>query len=114
MAAQRRADAVGLLAERALAAGFGGVGGDGDRDVPVSGSRAARYQVVLHVDAEGLSETGDGHDGGGERGLEDGTRVYLASREELAECVSVCFAPHQSGRSVQLKRPGGSPATRGW
>jgi len=37
-AAQRRADAVGLLAERALAAGF--------RDsAPVSGSRAERYQV---------------------------------------------------------------------
>jgi hypothetical protein len=38
-AAQRRADAVGLLAERALAAGF--------RDsAPVSGSRAERYQVM--------------------------------------------------------------------
>jgi hypothetical protein len=45
---QRRADAVGLLAERALAAGFA--------DGPVSGSRAERYQVVLHVDAGALQE----------------------------------------------------------
>src|SRR5690606_13156875 len=39
---QRRADALGLLAERALAAGFG----EGDAP-PVSGSRAERYQVLL-------------------------------------------------------------------
>ena len=37
--AQLRADAVGLLAQRALAAGFQG------EDAPVSGSRAGRYQV---------------------------------------------------------------------
>ena len=43
---QRRADAVGLLAERALAAGFA--------DGPVSGSRAERYQVVLHVEPAAL------------------------------------------------------------
>ncbi|MBW2695872.1 MAG: DUF222 domain-containing protein, partial [Deltaproteobacteria bacterium] len=56
--AQLRADAVGLLAERALAAGFGGRCGDGGEDgrgdestdqAPVSGSRAERYQVMLHV-----------------------------------------------------------------
>ncbi|MEN8376811.1 MAG: DUF222 domain-containing protein, partial [Gemmatimonadota bacterium] len=45
---QRRADAVGLVAERALAAGFG--------DGPVSGSRAERYQVVLHVEEEALKD----------------------------------------------------------
>jgi hypothetical protein len=45
---QRRADAVGLLAERALAAGFA--------DGPVSGSRAERYQVVLHVEPGALQE----------------------------------------------------------
>ena len=45
---QRRADAVGLLAERALAAGFA--------DGPVSGSRAERYQVVLHVEPEALRD----------------------------------------------------------
>jgi hypothetical protein len=89
-AAQRRADALGLVAERALAAGFGGrrrrdgAGGEetdpaegaagavpeaaGDAHpedaadaeppnglpVPISGSRAERYQVVLHVEAETL------------------------------------------------------------
>ncbi|MEN8376805.1 MAG: DUF222 domain-containing protein, partial [Gemmatimonadota bacterium] len=45
---QRRADAVGLLAERALAAGF--------CDGPLSGSRAERYQVVLHVEETGLKD----------------------------------------------------------
>jgi hypothetical protein len=40
VAAQRRADAIGLVAERALAAGFGD---------SRSGTRAERYQVVLHV-----------------------------------------------------------------
>jgi hypothetical protein len=81
-AAQRRADALGLVAERALAAGFGGrkrreaaedeAGGDAEGTagsgpegaadvepsngipVPISGSRAERYQVVLHVEAETL------------------------------------------------------------
>jgi hypothetical protein len=85
-AAQRRADALGLVAERALAAGFGGRrrrdGSDveaegpagampedaadaqpedaavpdstGGLPVPISGSRAERYQVVLHVEAETL------------------------------------------------------------
>jgi len=50
-AAQRRADALGLMAERALAAGFG--------DGPVSGSRAGRYQVMLHVDERTLREDGE-------------------------------------------------------
>ncbi|MEN8376948.1 MAG: DUF222 domain-containing protein, partial [Gemmatimonadota bacterium] len=49
MPEQRRADAVGLVAERALAAGFG--------DGPLSGSRAERYQVVLHVEEAALRET---------------------------------------------------------
>ena len=43
---------MGLIAERAFAAGFGnGVGGE-----VVSGSRAERYQVMLHVDADTLKE----------------------------------------------------------
>jgi hypothetical protein len=86
-AAQRRADALGLVAERALAAGFGGrrrrEGADDEAEasagagqaaaaadarpedlddpesanalpVPISGSRAERYQVVLHVETETL------------------------------------------------------------
>src|SRR5690606_140655 len=63
---QRRADALGLLAERALAAGFG----EGDAP-PVSGSRAERYQVLLHVDHATLSEDGEPC----RSELEDGTRV---------------------------------------
>ncbi|MHB1194330.1 MAG: DUF222 domain-containing protein, partial [Longimicrobiales bacterium] len=47
-AAQRRADALGLLAERAMAAGFGANTDSGDGAPPISGTRAARYQVVLH------------------------------------------------------------------
>jgi hypothetical protein len=99
-AAQRRADALGLLAERAMAVGFGrrggavvgeraivgggaagegaagegaagegaagegaageGAAGDGategeDDTVPISGTRAERYQVVLHVDVDTLA-----------------------------------------------------------
>jgi RNA:NAD 2'-phosphotransferase (TPT1/KptA family) len=73
---QRRADAVGLIAERALAAGFGNGAstGNGDSDAPISGSRAERYQVMLHVDAETLRETGNP----GLSELEDGTRVSAA------------------------------------
>lgn len=96
---QRRADAVGLLAERALAAGFGGSDsvGHGSADYPagrdkdggnrrghadgtVSGSRAERYQVVLHVDVATLNE--DGKVGRSE--LEDGTRVSAETSRRLA------------------------------
>jgi hypothetical protein len=44
---------------------------------PISGSRAERYQVMLHVEAETLRAEAEG-EGGGKRGrseLEDGTRV---------------------------------------
>ena len=44
---QRRADAVGLIAERALVAGFGGAAGEGPSPAPISGSRAERYQVIV-------------------------------------------------------------------
>ena len=75
--AQLRADAVGLLAERALAAGFGA----GLLDTaPVSGSRAERYQVVLHVEAATLSEEGEP----GLSELEDGTRVSAETARRLA------------------------------
>ncbi len=79
---QRRADAVGLLAERALAAGFGnGNGnGDGESDAPISGTRAERYQVMLHVDAETLRETGDP----GLSELEDGSRVSAETSRRIA------------------------------
>ena len=75
--AQLRADAVGLLAERALAAGFGAGFGD---SAPVSGSRAERYQVVLHVEAATLTEEGEP----GLSELEDGTRISAETVRRLA------------------------------
>jgi len=103
-AARRRADALALLAERALAAGFGGAvpsgdGGEADAGgearwgeadasdgpaapspAPVSGCRAERYQVVLHVDADTLSA--DREPGRSE--LEDGTRVSAETSRRIA------------------------------
>jgi hypothetical protein len=103
--AQLRADAIGLLAERAMAAGFvtrgcGGFGtgaddavevhegepsgrracGCGSSDVPISGTRAERYQVVLHVDEGTVSETGDPI----HSELEDGTRVSAETSRRLS------------------------------
>ncbi len=71
---QRRADAIGLIAERALAAGFGGEG------APVSGSRAERYQVMLHVDPETLAAEGEP----GQSELEEGTRVSGETSRRIA------------------------------
>lgn len=53
-ATQRRADALGFLAERALAAGFA--------PSTAAGTRADRFQVMVHVDAAELAE--DAADGG--------------------------------------------------
>ncbi len=81
---QRRADAVGLLAERALAAGFGNGNwagnGNGAGNAPISGTRAERYQVMLHVDAETLKEEGEP----GLSELEDGTRVSAETSRRIA------------------------------
>ena len=58
-AGQRRADALGMLAESALSSDLdGGTAGD-------------RYQVVVHVDAEVLEDT----PGAGQSALDDGVRV---------------------------------------
>ncbi len=71
---QLRADALGLLAERALAAGLGGEG------VPLSGSRAERYQVVIHVEAATLKQAGEP----GMSEMEDGTRLSAESARRLS------------------------------
>jgi hypothetical protein len=76
---QRRADALGLVAERALAAGFNG------EDVPVSGSRAERYQVMLHVEPESLSESAEPR----MCELDDGTRVPAETARRLSCDASV-------------------------
>ena len=89
--AQRRADALGLLAERAMAAGF--------ENGPVSGSRAERYQVVLHVDEETTEE------GGGRSELEDGTRVsYETSRRISCDCGSVRVSHAPDGSILDVGR----------
>ena len=103
-AAQRRADALGLLAERALAAGF--------ENGPVSGSRAERYQVVLHVDEETLEAPaglpGDeetAEEGGGRSELEDGTRVsYETSRRISCDCGSVRVSHAPDGSILDVGR----------
>ena len=76
---QRRADAVGLLAERALAAGFAG------DDAPVSGARAERYQVLLHVEPATLRATEEP----GMSELEDGTRFTAENSRRLSCDASV-------------------------
>jgi hypothetical protein len=74
--AQLRADALGLLAEQALAAGFG-------EGAPVSGSRAERYQVVLHVERATLREDDEVSDGVVSWGAESET---MASRGVAIHC----------------------------
>jgi 5-methylcytosine-specific restriction endonuclease McrA len=86
-AAQRRADAIGLVAERALAAGFG----QSAAESPVSGTRAERYQVVLHVNSDTLSADGSGL---GRSELEDGTRVSYETSRRLSCDASVVPLRH--------------------
>jgi hypothetical protein len=80
--AQRRADALGLVAERALATRVDG------EDAPVSGSRAERYQIMLHVEPASLSETEEP----GMCELGDGTRVPAGTARRLACDASVVEA----------------------
>jgi len=94
-AAHRRADAIGLIAERALAAGFSS-SPDSDARAPLSGIRAERYQVLLHVDAETLKEDG----GLGQSELEDGTRVSYETSRRLACDAAVVRIGHARDRSV--------------
>ncbi len=151
-AARRRADAVGLLAERALAAGFGGAGrgeasepepGDAETpeateagpseteircacgsepesrsspsEAPISGTRAERYQVVLHVEPATLRSEGEpGREGAADRKnvsaetshLEDGMRVSAETSRRLAcdaALVRVTHAPDGSVLDVGRK-----------
>ena len=120
-AARRRADALGLMAERALAAGFGATletgeegsatGTGSEARAPLSGTRAERYQVMLHVDPDTLSA-------GGEPGLsefEDGTRVAAETSRRLtcdAALVAVEHAPDGSVESAGRRTRTISPALR--
>jgi len=75
---QRRADAVGLICERALVAGFGEEGAE------MKGTRADRCQVMLHVEMDTLTE--DTEPGTSE--LEDGTRVSAEPSGPVGSSVS--------------------------
>jgi hypothetical protein len=111
---QLRADALGLVAERALAAGFGA-------DSPVSGSRAERYQVVLHVEEPTLKAEGEP----GRSELEDGTRVSAETARRLACDSGKIEVRHQSeahragkrtiagGRTIAIGRTGAGGRTIG-
>ena len=142
---QRRADAVGLLAERALAVGFGlGKGAEGRRaegrraedavtqgngavahkraasetsadderdEAPLSGSRAERYQVVLHVEAPTLESESEP----GRSELEDGTRVSAETSRRLscdASMVRLTEGPDGSVLDVGRKTRTIPPALR--
>ena len=120
-AARRRADALGLLAERALAAGFGTRGEDEAADGsgasaserPISGTRAERYQVLLHVDADTLSEDRES----GRSELEDGTRVSAETSRRLAcdaALIRVTHVPPHEPASGSSRGPApGAPAPAG-
>ena len=73
---QRWADAAGLVAERALAAGFGEDPAEGTDE---SGTRAERYQVVIHTEAATLAEEGEP----GRSDL-DGVRVAAETSRRMA------------------------------
>jgi hypothetical protein len=99
---QLRADALALVAERALAAGFGR--GHAAEEAPISGSRAERYQVILHVEPESLTEHGEP----GMCELEDGSRLSAESARRLAcDAGLVAVARGDEGGAAAS---GGTPA----
>ncbi|MDE2975723.1 MAG: DUF222 domain-containing protein [Gemmatimonadota bacterium] len=102
---QRRADAAGLVAERALAAGFGGdETGDGPSEGAGcggvgSGSRAERYQVVVHADAATLAERGETG-----RSELDGVRVSAETSRRMACDAARVAMCHRDGEVVSVGR----------
>ena len=86
---QRRADALGLLAESALAA-------DLDR-----GTAGDRYQVVVHVDEDVLGDDA----GGGQSALEDGVRVPAESSRRIAcDAAKVVMRHNRDGTVLNVGR----------
>ena len=104
---QRRADAVGLLAERALAAGFeggessatpedGSTAGSNNSERRVgSGTRAERYQVMVHCDAATLAAEGEP----GRSDL-DGIRVSAETSRRMACDAAVVAMVHAKDGSM--------------
>jgi hypothetical protein len=117
-AERRRADAIGLLVERAFVAGFGSVGDGGSANeadgvdsgtatngatedtTPICGTRAERYQVMLHVERETL--TAEGEPGRSE--LEDGTRVSAETSRRLSCDASVVRIEHAGDQILNVGR----------
>ncbi len=86
---QRRADALGLVAESALAA-------DLDR-----GTAGDRYQVVVHVEADGLG----GDAAAGQSALDDGIGVSAQTSRRLACDASTVVMTHaRDGRVLDVGR----------
>ncbi|TVP42914.1 MAG: HNH endonuclease, partial [Gemmatimonadales bacterium] len=92
--------------ESAAACGCGTAHGSGRAPVPISGSRAARTQVVLHVDLDVLrgGPAPSGHPGTGAEGdrseLHDGVRVTAETSRRLscdASVVPLFLAPAAEG-----------------
>ena len=81
---QRRADALGLIAESALTAHL-------DR-----GTTGDRYQVVVHVDADGLADNEDG----GQAALDDGIGVPAESSRRIACDASAVVMRHARDGTV--------------
>jgi hypothetical protein len=97
--AQRRADAIGLLAERALAAGFGTAvptAAHTSANAPISGTRAQRYQVIVHVDQSSLTAGSEP----GRAELEDGTAVSAETCRRLACDAGMVRVAHDPEGSV--------------
>ena len=84
--AQRRADAAGLLAERALSAGFKGA---------ASGARAERYQVVVHTEPATLAATGEPG-----RSELDGVRICAETARRMACDAAVVQMVHGEGGEI--------------
>ncbi len=87
---QRRADAAGLVAERALAAGLGATR---------SGTRAERYQVTVHAEMSTLEERGDPG-----RSELDGVRVSAETSRRMACDASLVQMVHRDGQVVSVGR----------
>ena len=102
---QRWADAAGLVAERALAAGFGDDSEDGTDE---SGTRAERYQVVIHTEAATLAEEGEP----GRSDL-DGVRVAAESSRRMACDAATIEMVHGKAEHVPGNPSSGDVATRG-
>jgi len=76
-------------------------GPPGALPVPISGSRAERYQVVLHVEAETLEAEGES----GRSEMEDGTRVSGETSRRLACDAGVVDVMHAAnGRILDVGR----------